>query len=222
MFRTNISGVSCIGVFLTATDDYLFTRPNLDPALLDSLCSELKVDPIETTIGGSITTGSLLCGNNSGLLASSQLTESERKTIISEVDLPLETIPGNINAVGNILLANDHGAFVHGRLHEKAIFAIEQILDVPVICSTIAGIPTVGTAAVATNNGVLCPPLTSDIELSQLQDHFEAPVDVGSINFGSSLIGSGLVANVHGYVSGGNTTGPELGRIEETLGFLPE
>jgi len=220
VFQTNISSASCIGVFLTATNDYLFARPNLDEALLDSLCSELKVDLVETTIGGSITTGALLCGNNSGLLVSSQITELERKNITSEIDLPLNEIPGNINAVGNIVLANDNGACAHWYLSDKAISTIEQTLDVPVIRCTIAGIPTVGTAAVATNNGVLCPPLTSDTELNQLQNHFETPVNVGSINFGGPLIGSGLVANTHGYVSGDNTTGPELGRIEETLGFL--
>ncbi|WP_415488028.1 translation initiation factor IF-6 [Candidatus Hikarchaeum yamanae] len=222
MFQTNISSASCVGVFLTVTDDYLFIMPNIDEDLIDGLCSELRVDAIETTIGGSITTGALLCGNNSGLLTSSQLTASERKNITSETDLPLKELPGDINAVGNIVLANDQGACAHGNLSDKAVSTIEQTLDVPVIRCTIAGIPTVGTAAVATNNGVLCPPLTSDSELNQLQKHFGTPVDVGSINYGGPLIGSGLVANIHGYVSGGNTTGPELGRIEETLGFLSD
>ncbi|HIJ12705.1 MAG TPA: translation initiation factor IF-6, partial [Halobacteriales archaeon] len=71
-------------MFLTVTDDYLFIMPNIDEDLIDGLCSELRVDAIETTIGGSITTGALLCGNNSGLLTSSQLTASERKNITSE------------------------------------------------------------------------------------------------------------------------------------------
>jgi translation initiation factor 6 len=33
-------------------------------------------------------------------------------------------------------------------------------------------------------------------------------------------VGSGLVANGAGYVVGENTTGPELGRIEDALGYI--
>jgi translation initiation factor 6 len=33
-------------------------------------------------------------------------------------------------------------------------------------------------------------------------------------------VGAGLVANAHGYVAGEETTGPELGRIEDALGLI--
>jgi len=45
-------------------------------------------------------------------------------------------------------------------------------------------------------------------------------VDVGTVNFGSPLVGSGILANSRGYVAGDETTGPELGRIEDALGFM--
>ncbi len=34
------------------------------------------------------------------------------------------------------------------------------------------------------------------------------------------MLGSGLLANSKNFVAGSETTGPELGRIEEALGFL--
>jgi len=34
------------------------------------------------------------------------------------------------------------------------------------------------------------------------------------------LVGSGLIANSRGYLAGSETTGPELGRIEDALGYL--
>jgi translation initiation factor 6 len=194
--------------------------PNLGGILTEKLCSELGTNLIETTIGGSITTGALMCGNNSGIIVSSHITTSEKEKIISKVDLPVKEIPGPINAIGNVVLANDHGAYVHKSLTDEAISIVEEVLDVPAIRSNIAGIPTVGTAAVVTNNGMLCPPMTTDAEIEQLQTHFNVPAYIGSINYGGPLIGSGLVANIRGYVSGEDTTGPELGRIEETLGFL--
>jgi translation initiation factor 6 len=34
------------------------------------------------------------------------------------------------------------------------------------------------------------------------------------------MLGSGLLANSKNYLAGSDTTGPELGRIEEALGFV--
>jgi translation initiation factor 6 len=74
--------------------------------------------------------------------------------------------------------------------------------------------------AVATNKGLLVHPRITEAEVAVLEDLFKLPVDVGTVNFGSPLVGSGLLANSKGYVAGSDTTGPELGRIEDALGFL--
>jgi translation initiation factor 6 len=72
----------------------------------------------------------------------------------------------------------------------------------------------------ATNRGILVHPRASVSEIDQLENLFGLSVDIGTVNFGSPLIGSGLLANSHGYLAGSETTGPELGRIEDALGFL--
>jgi translation initiation factor 6 len=43
---------------------------------------------------------------------------------------------------------------------------------------------------------------------------------IGTVNHGDPMIGTGLVANSKGAIIGRNTTGIEMGRIEEALGFL--
>jgi translation initiation factor 6 len=43
---------------------------------------------------------------------------------------------------------------------------------------------------------------------------------IGTINHGSPVIGSGLSVNNKGAIVGNLTTGIEMGRIEEALGFL--
>ena len=48
----------------------------------------------------------------------------------------------------------------------------------------------------------------------------KVPADVGTVNRGTRLVGSGSVANSHGVLVGLDTTGPEMARIEESLGFL--
>jgi translation initiation factor 6 len=43
---------------------------------------------------------------------------------------------------------------------------------------------------------------------------------VGTVSFGSPYVGAGVCASNTGAISGSQTTGPELNRIEDALGFL--
>jgi translation initiation factor 6 len=85
---------------------------------------------------------------------------------------------------------------------------------------TIAGLKTVGMAGTATNKGLLVNPKATAKELAFLEEIFDLPVDVGTTNYGTAMVGSGLLANSKGYVAGSKTTGYELGRIEGALGFI--
>ncbi|PSP71870.1 translation initiation factor IF-6 [Halobacteriales archaeon QS_3_64_16] len=220
MLRAVFAGSAYVGVFARATDEYLLVGTNVDEELLEALCEELSVPAIETTIGGSGTIGALLAGNSNGLIASGRLTGAEHEALEDATSLPVTPLPGTINAAGNVVLANDEGALVHPDVPEEAIVAVAEGLDVPAESASIADIGTVGTAAVATNRGVLCHPKTSDADLDFLEELFGVPADIGTINYGAPLVGSGLVANEHGYVTGEDTTGPELGRIEDALGYI--
>ena len=45
-------------------------------------------------------------------------------------------------------------------------------------------------------------------------------VGIGTISTGSSIISSGVIANSNGFLASSNSTGFEMGRIDESLGFL--
>jgi translation initiation factor 6 len=220
VLRAAFSGSSYVGVYARATDDCLLLRPDLEASLRDSLAEELAVPAIETTVGGAGTVGSLATGNRNGLLVSSRVRDREVDRIADVVDLPVTELPGRINAAGNVVLANDTGAYVHPDLSRAAVQAVRDGLDVPVERGDLAGVRTVGTAAVTTNDGVLAHPKATDEELDRLEAVLGVPADIGTINYGAPLIGSGLVANDYGFVVGNDTSGPELGRIEATLGYV--
>ena len=97
---------------------------------------------------------------------------------------------------------------------------IEETFDVSVEKGTIASLKTVGMAAVVTNNGCLCHPKVTNEEKNVLKSVFNVDVMIGTVNHGVPLIGSGLVANSKAAIVGNLTTGIEMGRIEEALGFL--
>jgi len=220
VLRAAFSGSAYVGVFARATDDCLLIRPDVDEDLRADCADELGVPAVPTTVGGAGTVGSLVAGNGNGLLASSRISERERTRIEEATDRPVTELPGRINAAGNVVVATDEGAYVHPDLSREAVTAVRDGLDVPVERGDLAGVQTVGTAAVATNAGVLCHPKATDAELDRLEATLGVPADVGTINYGSPLVGSGLLANEHGYVVGQDTSGPELGRIDATLGYV--
>ncbi|WP_299330938.1 translation initiation factor IF-6 [Haloplanus sp.] len=220
MLRASFAGSSYVGVFARTTDDHLLVRSDADADTVADIAAELDVEPVATTVGGSGTIGSLVAGNEEGLLVSSRATDREISTIEEATGREVTELPGRINAAGNVILANDYGAYVHPDLDREAIRTVGSALDVPVERGGLADVHTVGTAAIATNEGVLCHPKSREPELEAVEETLGVRADIGTINYGAPLVGSGLIANAAGYVVGPDTTGPELGRVEETLGYI--
>jgi translation initiation factor 6 len=99
---------------------------------------------------------------------------------------------------------------------------IAEALDVEAFASEIAGLPYVGSLAVATNKGVLAHPLLKDSERKLLEDVLKVPVDVGTVNCGIPYVGTGVMANRHAAIAGSLTTGPEMFIIENAFDVVKE
>ncbi|MDF1533770.1 MAG: translation initiation factor IF-6, partial [Methanosarcinaceae archaeon] len=166
--------------------------------------------------GGSTVVGSLVRGNSNGFLIPNIADPDDLK----DVGLPVNTLPGKLSAVGNVVLANDSAALVHYEMSNEAIKVVSDTLGVDVHRGTIAGLNTVGMAGTVTNKGLLVHPRATQAEIENLENIFGLPVSIGTSNFGSQHVGSGVIANSKGYVAGSNTTGHELGRIEDALGLI--
>ena len=220
MLTTSFTGSSYVGVYARTTGDVLLIDPSVDDDLTATLATELGVEPVATTVGGSGTVGSLAVANDAGVVVSNQATDEELARIEDAVDGEVAPIPGTLNAAGNVVLANDTGAIVHPELSEEAVDVIRETLAVPVERGRLADVQTVGTAAVATSGGVICHPQSTEDQLVAVEDHLDVYADLGTVNYGAPLVGSGLLANDADYVAGEETTGPELGRIEDTLGYI--
>jgi len=210
-----------VGVYCRATDSIAFLRKGLSKKIKQGLSETLSVDLVELSIADTSIIGSLLVANSQGIVAT-DLVDKPNISMLEEWGFTVCVVSDVINAAGNDLLVNDHGGLVHPDLDDEMISEMESVLQVPLKKGTIAGLKTVGMAAVATNKGVLCHPQTSEEEKQMLSEVFGVPVMIGTINHGVPLIGSGLIANKFGFVVGTQTTGIEMGRIEEALGFLDD
>ena len=208
-----------IGIYCRANDSIVFLQKSLSKKTKNLVGTVLGTKIQELCVADSTIIGSLLTCNSSGAVVTAFASKETFHTFEKQ-GLRVYPIKDIINAAGNDILTNDNGALVHPDLKSSTIKKISETLDVPVEKGTIASLGTVGMAAVVTNKGCLCHPKTTDEEKQQLEKIFDVDVMIGTVNHGFPMIGSGLVANSKGAIIGKLTTGIEMGRIEEALGFL--
>ena len=208
-----------VGIYCRTNESVVFLQQSLSKKTKRLVGEVLDAKVVELCIADSTIIGSLLTCNSSGAIITA-FTNKETFQAVEHQGLSVLPVEDIINAAGNDILVNDYGALVHPELKASTIKQISKTLNVPVHKGTIALLGTVGMAAVVTNKGCLCHPKATDEERQQLKKVFDVDVMIGTVNHGFPMIGSGLVANSKGAIIGNMTTGIEMGRIEEALGFL--
>ncbi len=177
----------------------------------------LQVEIHRATVAGSVLLGILVAGNNHGLLLPNSATDEEVEVFSKLGDGNVARLPTKLTALGNLILANDHGALVYPSFDTKTVATIEKVLQVNAKKASISGGGLVGSNAVATNRGVLVNPLAKERDLTLLKEVLKVQADVGTVNRGIPYVRTGMTANSKGAVVGDETTGPELARIIDTL-----
>ena len=220
VYLSSIVGSASIGVYTLATENIVIVPTMVPQQKAQEIADWLKTKLVYTSISGSVLAGALACANSNGMLLPNSVREEELAQIKSVFDGNLTIMETKKNAFGNLILANDKGAVVDPRFKAPEIKKIGEALGVEVVPMEIAGLPYVGSLAVATNKGLLAHPLLKDEERKVLEKVFKVPVEVGTINCGIPYVGTGLIANSNAAVAGSMTTGPEMFIIEQALGTL--
>lgn len=129
-------------------------------------------------------------------------------------NVQVKCVEERLSALGNVIVCNDHVALVHPDLDQETEEVISDTLGVEVYRTTIANQPLVGSYCCLSNKGGLVHPLTSVAELDELSTLLQIPLCAGTVNRGSDVIGSGLVANDWAAFCGLETTSTELSVID--------
>ena len=215
LFNSPYSGVFC------ATNDLLTLVPPGIPdddmaAIGEALGTTVEV----ITIGGSSVLGTLVATNNKGLLVSNLVTSLELEKLekwCKNLNLNLGILSERANAIGNNFLLNDSGGFCNERLSSSSIRDAEKIFEVVVKSQSFNGMDTLGMIGCVNNNGGLCHPDIDENERKIMEEVLDVPVMEGTVNFGMPLVGAGVITSSKGAVCGRQSTGVELGRVEEAL-----
>ena len=218
ILQLDINGNPFVGVWCATNNKLAFVPQNATKANIRKIEKSLAVTVAAVTIGGTNLIGSLATMNSHGAIITNFIEETELKFL--EKHIRVGVLDHKLNASGNIILANDNAALIHPDLNEPSVRLIKETLKVEVFRGTIAGLKTVGAAAVVTNEGMLCHPKVTEEEKADLEKYFKVPVEIGTANYGTPLIGACVIANINGAITGFASTGIELGRIESGLNLI--
>jgi translation initiation factor 6 len=219
--RVDIVNNPNVGVFVVATDEYAIVPYTLLDEKADIIKEALDVDIIKSSVSGSNLIGSLAVANSNGIIVSPHVLDREVKQF-EELGLNVGIVPGQYSALGNIVAANDKGAIASPFLSSKAIEVIEETLDVNVEASHVADMDIIGSLIQATNKGFLVSKYASEAEVDFAREVFGVEGDIGTVGRGIALVGACSIANAKGAIVAKDSTGPEMARVEEALGFLDD
>lgn len=209
-----------IGAFLFATDKFVLAPPDVPTKFAEEISTTLKVPLHQTTICGSVLLGIFIAGNSNGILVPHNAKEEEISFIEKNVGVPVFQYEGKKNALGNMILLNDSAALVGVGTDPELKSLVSKALNVDVYEGSIAGLHLPGVCAVINNKAMLCHPQTTEDEAKKLEEIFNIPVNISTVNCGYPYLRVGMLANSYGVVVGDATTGPEMAHIEASLGLI--
>lgn len=213
--RTLISGSPYLGVYLRIGDARALIPPNTPAALQHEIERGFGVTAVRTTVHDSEVVGAFVAMNSHGTVVGDEVDDLERTQL--EQAAPLAVVRARHNAMGNNVLANDHGALVHPEFSDEAVEKIGRALHVPARRGTVAGLGTVGMAAIATNRGVVVHPKATEKEVQVIESALQVPAHRSTANFGVPIVGACIAANSRGLLVGRPTTPVEIAHLQEGL-----
>ena len=219
--RIDIVGNPNIGVFIQVTDNVAILPYNLIDEKVKLVEETLEVPAVKSSISGSSLIGSLSVANSNGIVVSPHVLDREVEQL-KDLGLEVAAIPGTYTAVGNIVAANDKGAIASPFLSKEAVEVIESTLDVDVEVSSMVGSDIVGSLISVTNKGFLISGNAVESEVDFSRKVFGVEGDIGTVGRGIHLVGACSIANSNGAIVAKDSTGPEMARVEEALGFLDD
>ncbi len=209
-----VDGENFVGLLGFATDAYAILSAGFPQT------DVLDVPTIRSKVYGTNLVGMFCTGNSNGIIMPYFTSDTELahiRNLTKDCGAVVEMFEDKHTALGNMICANDKGAIVSSSITNYK--KIEEILKVPVVSMEIGGHIEVGAYITATNKGFIAHP-DAEKQIDAIKDALGVAGMIGTVNCGIPFVKSGLISNSNGYLTGTRTTGIELQRIDDALGFV--
>lgn len=213
---TTINSDPNLGIYGFASDKYCLMPKTKDAAQIEKT---LGIKIHHATILSTNLLGIFAKGNSHGIVVARAIEDYGDCEHLERAFKNVLVLDTNHTALGNLLLMNDNGIVASPflRRHTKQL---EDFFGIPCKTSTIAGMRIDGNLGIATNRGCLLHPRVRAKEAQAIEKILKVNYDIGTVNFGSPYPGAGIIANSNGFLVAPASSGPEIGRVNEALGFL--
>lgn len=218
--KLRILGNDYVGAWVTATDKFFLLGNDVSAGEERTIRNTLGVDGIRTSVGGFGFTGIYISANSNGVLMPHGTEEQELRALRQQLpNARVEILASEYNALKNNILANDRIAIINPSYSREEEKKIADVLNVETARSAIGGYSTVGANNILTNRGLVLNNRASEREKSRTEELVGMKSEQSTANLGSVSVGLCTIANSNGLVVGDATTGFELARIADALGF---
>lgn len=203
-----------VGVFSIVTENIALVPQGIFKKEL-KLFKKFDAEIIKCSLGESSLLGVLASGIKDKFIVSELVTDSEVEHL-KEKGLKVKTMQG-ITALGNILRVTEKGGIASKQFSSKQVKEIESFFKIKILQGMIAKSDLVGSSTAASINGFLANPEVSPEEFSCLENALNADGTTGTANYGDRFVGNCILVNSSAVLTGYNTTGYELIRIDEAF-----
>jgi len=221
--KLDFNGDSNLGLYGIATDSYVLLGQSVQKKHLKELEEIFGVPVIQTRIYGTSLVGIFAIGTSKVLLVTNLIFDKERKQLekdLKKIGVKLAVLKTEKTALGNNISTNDTISFVSTEYTKDELKQIEKALGTKAIQMNFAESELCGSTSMLTNKGGIFTPDLDDGEIKKIEKAVGFEIGLGTVNMGSPMLSSGIIANSNGFIVGRLSSGFEIGRIDESLKFL--
>jgi len=204
-----------VGVFGILTDKImLLPHIALDKERI-GLTELTGTEFIEADIAASSLLGVLGVGVKDKI-ALSELAREEEIDNLKSVGLKVERISG-VTALGNMACITEKGGVISPILSEEQKKQLEDFFGVKLVFSKVGETDLTGSSIVSNSKGFIVHPKVTEQELELIKKALKVEGIPTTANYGDRFVGNSVLANNESVITGFNSTGHELIRIEEAF-----
>ena len=204
-----------------ATDKFCLLGKSIREKDAKDIANALKVPVFQLSFYGTDLVGLFAVANSNTILLPDIIYDYELKKLrkeLAKLNVKVEILETNHSAFGNNLIVNDKAGFISNAYSEDEIEKIKKVF--PKVKFEILDLSIPGSIGKVTNKGGIFEPNLPDTIIKKIEKSLGFEVGLGTVNMGNPFISSGIIANSFGFVMGANSSGFEVTRVDESLGFL--